>query len=176
LPRLHTQPINLVVFQGSHRRTHLRSGFTLRCIQRLSLPNIATRRYRWRDNLTLEVSPTGPLVLGSDSVNSPTPTPDRDRTVSRRSKPSSRTTLIGETAEPLGASAPPGCDEPTSSAKPCRRCGRLGRISLLSRGTFYPLIGGRPFHMNRRSLRPTFVSARLVCLTVRLAYAFALYR
>ena len=38
----------------------------------------------------------GPLVLGANPLNSPTPTADRDRTVSRRSKPSSRTTLIGE--------------------------------------------------------------------------------
>ncbi len=29
---------------------HLRSGFTLRCIQRLSLPNVATQWCRWRDN------------------------------------------------------------------------------------------------------------------------------
>src|ERR1039458_5493004 len=38
----------------------------------------------------------GPLVLGTNPLNSPTPTTDRDRTVSRRSEPSSRTTLIGE--------------------------------------------------------------------------------
>src|SRR3546814_3040667 len=38
----------------------------------------------------------GPLVLGTAPLNIPTPTVDRDRTVSRRSKPSSRTTLIGE--------------------------------------------------------------------------------
>src|SRR4029079_1638258 len=30
--------------------THLRSGFPLRCIQRLSLPTVATQRCRWRDN------------------------------------------------------------------------------------------------------------------------------
>jgi len=30
--------------------THLRSGFTLRCIQRLSLPSVATQRCHWRDN------------------------------------------------------------------------------------------------------------------------------
>src|SRR5271167_3421934 len=42
----------------------------------------------------------GPLVLGTDPLKSPTPTADRDRTVSRRSKPSSRTTLIGEQPNP----------------------------------------------------------------------------
>ena len=39
----------------------------------------------------------GPLVLGAAPLKFPTPTADRDRTVSRRSKPSSRTTLISET-------------------------------------------------------------------------------
>jgi len=42
----------------------------------------------------------GPLVLGAAPLNSPTPTADRDRTVSLRSKPSSRTTLIGEQPNP----------------------------------------------------------------------------
>src|SRR5579864_9179331 len=55
----------------------------------------------------------GPLVLGTDPLKSPSPTADRDRTVSRRSKPSSRTTLIGE-QQPLGPAPAPGCDEPTS--------------------------------------------------------------
>jgi len=41
-----------------------------------------------------------PLVLRSASLNFPTPTVDRDQTVSRRSKPSSRTTLIGEQPNP----------------------------------------------------------------------------
>ncbi|TEX44526.1 MAG: hypothetical protein CFR70_13735 [Rhodocyclaceae bacterium] len=30
--------------------SHLKASFTLRCFQRLSLPNIATRRYDWRHN------------------------------------------------------------------------------------------------------------------------------
>ena len=42
----------------------------------------------------------GPLVLGTDPLKLPTPTVDRDRTVSRRSKPNSRTTLIGEQPNP----------------------------------------------------------------------------
>ena len=42
----------------------------------------------------------GPLVLGAAPLKFPTPTADRDRTVSRRSKPSSRTTLIGEQPNP----------------------------------------------------------------------------
>ncbi len=52
---LYLGPINLVVFQGSLGRlpcgrSHLGVGFTLRCFQRLSLPNVATQRCHWRDN------------------------------------------------------------------------------------------------------------------------------
>ena len=43
----------------------------------------------------------GPLVLGTALFKYPTPTTDRDRTVSRRSEPSSRTTLIGEQPNPF---------------------------------------------------------------------------
>ena len=55
LLRLHIRPINLVVYQGSlgayaYGRPHLEAGFTLRCFQRLSLPNIATQLCPWRDN------------------------------------------------------------------------------------------------------------------------------
>src|ERR1043165_2351159 len=42
----------------------------------------------------------GPLVLGAAPIKSPTPTEDRDRTVSRRSKPSSRASLTGEQPDP----------------------------------------------------------------------------
>ncbi len=42
----------------------------------------------------------GPLVLGAAPLKSPTPVLDRDRTVSRRSEPSSRTALMGEQPNP----------------------------------------------------------------------------
>ena len=42
----------------------------------------------------------GPLVLGATPLKYPTPTEDRDRTVSRRSKPSSRTILTVEQTDP----------------------------------------------------------------------------
>src|SRR5674536_336092 len=42
----------------------------------------------------------GPLVLGTNPLKSPAPTTDRDRTVSRRSEPSSRTALMGEQPNP----------------------------------------------------------------------------
>ena len=56
----------------------------------------------------------GPLVLRSALLKYPTPTTDRDRTVSRRSEPSSRTTLIGGQPNPWDLLQAPGCDEPTS--------------------------------------------------------------
>ena len=33
-----------------YERPHLKAGFTLRCFQRLSFPNVATQLYPWRDN------------------------------------------------------------------------------------------------------------------------------
>src|SRR5699024_11495606 len=42
----------------------------------------------------------GPLVLRTAPLKLPTPTTDRDRTVSRRSEPSSRTALMGEQPNP----------------------------------------------------------------------------
>ena len=48
--RVHTRPINLVVFQGSSGISYLEAGFPLRCFQRLSAPNIATLLCRWHDN------------------------------------------------------------------------------------------------------------------------------
>jgi len=50
LPRLHTWPINVVVYHGSRGKTGLEEGFPLRCFQRLSRPHIATRQCHWRDN------------------------------------------------------------------------------------------------------------------------------
>src|SRR5438045_8718204 len=44
--------------------------------------------------------PPNPLVLGRKLLKSPAPTTDRDRPVSRRSKPSSRTAFIGEQPNP----------------------------------------------------------------------------
>src|ERR1700761_2313060 len=74
----------------------------------------------------------GPLVLGANPLNSPTPTADRDRTVSRRSEPSSRTTLIGEQPNPWELLHPQDVMSRHRGAKRCRRYGRLGKISLLS--------------------------------------------
>ena len=74
----------------------------------------------------------GPLVLRTGPLNFPTPTADRDRTVSRRSEPSSRTTLIGEQPNPWDLLQPQDVMSRHRGAKPPRRYGRLGAISLLS--------------------------------------------
>src|SRR4026209_622046 len=75
---------------------------------------------------------SGPLVLGISPLKSRTPTPDRDRTVSRRSKPSSRTTLNGEQPYPWDLLQPQDVMSRHRGAKRPRRCGLLGEISLLS--------------------------------------------
>src|SRR6187401_3519047 len=74
----------------------------------------------------------GPLVLRSDPLKSPAPTADRDRTVSRRSEPSSRTALIGEQPNPWDLLQPQDAMSRHRGAKPRRRCELLGVISLLS--------------------------------------------
>ena len=74
----------------------------------------------------------GPLVLGTAPLKIRTPTADRDRTVSRRSKPSSRTTLIGEQPNPLDLLQPQDVMSRHRGAKHPRRCELLGGISLLS--------------------------------------------
>jgi hypothetical protein len=74
----------------------------------------------------------GPLVLRTDPLNSPTPTADRDRTVSRRSEPNSRTTLIGEQPNPWDLLRPQDVMSRHRGAKRSRRYGLLEIISLLS--------------------------------------------
>ena len=75
---------------------------------------------------------SGPLVLGAAFLKSPTPTADRDRTVSRRSKPSSRTTLNGEQPYPWDLLQPQDVMSRHRGAKHRRRYELLGGISLLS--------------------------------------------
>ena len=98
----------------------------------------------------------GPLVLRTAPLNSPTPTADRDRTVSRRSEPSSRTSLTGEQPDPWKVL--PLQDEMSRhrGAKRCRRYGLLGIISLLSPAYLlsverWPFHSGPPDHYVRLS-------------------------
>ncbi len=91
----------------------------------------------------------GPLVLGTDPLNTPTPTADRDRTVSRRSEPSSRTTLIGEQPNPWDLLQPQDVMSRHRGAKPPRRYDSWGRSACYPRRTFYPLSDGPPTRDHR---------------------------
>ena len=83
----------------------------------------------------------GPLVLVSDPRKSPAPTTDRDRTVSRRSEPSSRATLIGEQPNPWDLHSVDMSSWEGSACYP--------------RSTFYPLSDGRSIP-HRRITMPQF--------------------
>ena len=76
----------------------------------------------------------GPLVLRTGPLKFPTPTTDRDQTVSRRFEPSSRTTLIGEQPNPWKVLPLQDVMSRHRGAKPPRRCELLEAISLLSPG------------------------------------------
>src|SRR3954451_11896601 len=77
---------------------------------------------------------SGPLVLGAAPRKFPTPTTDRDQTVSRRSKPNSRTALMGEQPNPWKVLPLQDAMSRHRGAKHFRRYGLLGSISLLSPG------------------------------------------
>jgi hypothetical protein len=98
----------------------------------------------------------GPLVLVSDLLNIPTPTVDRDRTVLRRSEPSSRATLMGEQPNPWDLLQPQDVTSRHRGAKPPRRCELLGEISLLSPAYLlsferWPFHAEPPDHFSRLS-------------------------
>src|SRR5699024_12595286 len=87
----------------------------------------------------------GPLVLRTAPLKLPTPTTDRDRTVSRRSEPSSRTALIGEQPNPWDRLQPQDALSRHRGATPPRRWALMGEISHLSPGELLAVYR-RPFH------------------------------
>ena len=97
-----------------------------------------------------------PLVLVKAPLNSPPPTTDRDRTVSRRSEPNSRTALNGEQPYPWDLLQPQDAMSRHRGAKQPRRYGLLGVISLLSPAYLlsverWPFHTGPPDHYDRLS-------------------------
>lgn len=101
----------------------------------------------------------GPLVLGTGFLKFLTRAADRDRTVSRRSKPSSRAALMGEQPNPWDLLQPQDATSRHRGAKPSRRYGLLGKISLLSPG-YLLSVERHPFPLGGAgSLIPTFVPA-----------------
>ena len=97
-----------------------------------------------------------PLVLKKNPRKFRTPTADRDRPVSRRSEPSSRTTFIGEQPNPWELLHPQDVMSRHRGAKPFRRYGLLEIISLLSPAYLlsverWPFHSGPPDHYDRLS-------------------------
>jgi hypothetical protein len=117
--------------QGSN----LEASFPLRCFQRLSLPDVSYSAMPLARQLTHQRSVhPGPLVLGADPLKTLTPTADRDRPVSRRSEPSSRTALTGEQPDPWDRIQPQDAMSRHRGAERNRRYELLDFTSLLSPG------------------------------------------
>ena len=110
-------------------------------LSRLSYPavHLATQPVHQRSVLP------NPLVLRKHLLKIPTPTADRDRPGSRRSEPSSRTTLIGEQPNPWDRLQPQDVMSRHRGAKRLRRYERSGVISLLS-PEYLLSVERRPFH------------------------------
>ena len=123
----------------------------------------------------------GPLVLESDPLKFLTPTVDRDRTVSRRSEPSSRATLMGEQPNPWDLLQPQDVTSRHRGAKPLRRCELLGVISLLSPEYLLsfercPFHAETPDHFSQLSLLlDLFVSQSSTLLLMRSTYDYQPY-
>ena len=123
----------------------------------------------------------GPLVLGTNPLKIPTPTADRDRTVSRRSEPSSRTTLIGEQPNPWDLLQPQDVTNRHRGAKPPRRYELLGEISLLSPEYLlsferWPFHAEPPDHFSRlSSLLDLLVSQSSSLILIRSMYDYQPY-
>ena len=112
---------------------YLEVDFLLRCFQQLFHPYIATQQFPLAEELAHPwYVPLGPLVLEKKPLNTLTPSPDMDRTVSRRSEPSSRTAFMGEQPNPWNKLLHQVAMSRHRGAKPSRRYELLGKISLLS--------------------------------------------
>jgi hypothetical protein len=123
----------------------------------------------------------GPLVLRSCPLNILTPITDRDRTVLRRSEPSSRATLIGEQPNPWDLLQPQDVTNRHRGAKPFRRYELLGKISLLSPEYLlsferWPFHAEPPDHFSRLSpLLDASVSQSSSLILMRSAYDYQPY-
>ena len=123
----------------------------------------------------------GPLVLVAGPLNHPTPTTDRDRTVLRRSEPSSRAALMGEQPNPWDLLQPQDATSRHRGAKPPRRYELLGEISLLSPEYLLsferqPFHAGLPDHFSRLSaLVGPSASQSSALVLIRSAYGYRPY-
>src|SRR5215203_305384 len=123
----------------------------------------------------------GPLVLRSCPLNFLAPITDRDRTVLRRSEPSSRATLIGEQPNPWDLLQPQDVTNRQRGAKPHRRYELLGEISLLSPEYLlsferWSIQTGPPDHFSRLStLLDLSVSQSSSLILMRSSYDYQPY-
>ena len=138
LLHFHLCPIYLVVFKGSYNFTLgyliLRGASRLDAFSVYPVPAWLLCHDLGGQQMHQRPVHPGPLVLRTAPLKYPTPAPDRDRTVSRRSEPSSRTALMGEQPNPWDLLQPQDAMSRHRGAKPLRRCELLGVISLLSPG------------------------------------------
>src|SRR4029453_4529444 len=89
----------------------------------------------------------GPLVLRTALLKTPTRAADRDRTAPQVSNPTSGRALMGQHPTPWARPQPQDATSRHRGAKPCRRYGRSGKISLLSPGYFLSVgVGPFTFH------------------------------
>ncbi len=96
-----------------------------------------------------EVRSSGPLVLGTNPLNTPTPTADRDRTVSRRSEPQLTYHFNRRTAEPLGPSPAQDVIADIEVPNDPVDMDSWGSSACYPRRTFYPLSDGPPTRDHR---------------------------
>ena len=132
------RPINPIVYREPQKKPHLETGFPLRCFQRLSLPYVANQPCHGRDNWRTRGMSVPSRTRDSLSQVS-TRTADRDRTVSRRSKPSSRAALMGEQPNPWTYSSPRMRRADIEVPNHPVDMDSWGRSACYPRGTFYPL-------------------------------------
>ena len=97
----------------------------------------------------------GPLVLRAAPLKPPTPTADRDRTVSRRSEPSSRTSLMGEQPNPWDLLQPRDGRADIKVPNTPVDVDSWGVSACYPRGSFYPLSDG-PSTRYHRITKPDF--------------------
>ncbi len=97
----------------------------------------------------------GPLVLEAAPLKYPTPTADRDRPVSRRSEPSSRTALMGEQPNPWDFIQPQDAMSRHRVPSLLVDVNSWRRLACYPRGSFYPVSYGLSTQ-RRRITKPDF--------------------
>jgi hypothetical protein len=115
------------------KKSCFEGSFLLICFQQLSFTNVATRLCLWiKQSKHHRFAKFDPLVLKFNLLKFLKFTADRDQTVSRRSEPSSCTTLVGEQPNPWNLLQLQDVISRHRGAKRSRRYDLSETISLLS--------------------------------------------